>query len=122
MKKIEIEAPYFSLKIRAGLTAEQWQEVASGLCRIAMDPPRPKGELRRVAVRTAMAQYSGAPSARAKVLERRLRAYLASGWLRERDLETLPEPRSAERVLLHRLATLGAPSSWSQLLRIAGPL
>jgi hypothetical protein len=114
-----IEEPFFTLRIRPSLSPEQWNEVASALCKIAIDPPRPLAERRVVCVRTALAQYRGSQSARCKVLERRYRGYLASGWPRERDLEELPEPRSTERVLLHRLAKLGAPSSWRQLFDIA---
>jgi hypothetical protein len=68
-----------------------------------------------------MAQYQGAPSRRAKELERQYRAYLATGWRCERNLETLPEPRSVERVLLHRIARLneGASLSWRQIFDIA---
>jgi hypothetical protein len=116
--------PFFRLWIRPGLSDEQRNGVHSAICRIMIDPPRSQAELRRVAVRTALAQYQGAPHGRTKQLERQYRAYLASGWLRERDMETLPEPRSVERVLLHRLARLneGSSLSWRQLLRIAGPM
>jgi hypothetical protein len=78
-------------------------------------------ERRAVAVRTAMSLYDGPLSRRAKELERQYRGYLASGWPRERDLETLPEPRLTERVLLHRLARLneGASLSWRRIFDIA---
>jgi hypothetical protein len=99
-----VEGPFFTLKIRPGLSAEERGEVAHAICRFLIDPPRSQAELRRVAIRTAMALYEG--PIRAKELERRYRAYLASGWLRERDLETLPEPRSTERVLLRSDAGL----------------
>jgi hypothetical protein len=65
--------------------------------------------------------YSGARSNRAKQLERQYRAYLAANWRLESDTETLPEPRSVERVLLHRIARLneGASLSWRQIFDIA---
>jgi hypothetical protein len=97
-------------------------EAAHALFRILIDPPRPQAERRRVAVRQCLALYSGARSTRAKMLERRYRGYLAAGWLRERDLETLPEPRSTERLLLHRLARVneGRALCWRHIIRIAG--
>jgi hypothetical protein len=78
-------------------------------------------ERRRVAVRTAMSLYEGSPSRRAKILERQYRAYLASAWRLERDLESLPHPRSTERVLLHRLARLneGASLCWRRIFDVA---
>jgi hypothetical protein len=119
---VKIEEPFFTLKIRPGLLPEQWKLVASALIRIAIDPPRSQAELRRVAVRTALAQYSGSRYARAKALEGEYRRYIAGPWRLERDLETLPDPRSAERVLLHRLARLneGASLCWRHIIRIAG--
>ena len=116
---MKIEEPFFTLKIRPGLLPEQWKLVASALIRIAIDPPRSQAELRRVAVRTALAQYSGSRYARAKALEGEYRRYLSSGWPRECGLETLPDPRTSKHVCLHRLARLGAPSSWRQLFDIA---
>jgi hypothetical protein len=119
---MKIEAPFFTLRIRHGLSPEQWNEVASALCRIAIDPPQSPRHRRAVAVRAALNLYSGSRYNRAMELERRYRAYLASGWLRERDMETLPEPRSVERVLLHRLARLneGRALCWRHIIRIAG--
>jgi hypothetical protein len=114
-----IEEPFFTLRIRRDLSPEQWNEVASALCRIAIDPPRPVVELRRVAILAAMNLYSGSRSARAKRLEREYRRYLAGPWRLERDLESLPDPRVAQHVLLHRLARLGAPSGWRQLFDVA---
>jgi hypothetical protein len=118
---MKIETPYFSLKLRPGLTAEQRGEVAHAICRILVDPPRSNAELRRVAVRTAMAQYHGAPTRRAKELEAKFRNYLASGWRLERDLETLPEPRSVGRALLHRLARItgGRSLCWHTIYDVA---
>jgi hypothetical protein len=117
-----IEEPYFSLKIRPGLSPEQWNGVASALIRIAIDPPRSQIELRRVAVRTALAQYAGSRYARAGKLAAQFQTYIAGPWKREKALEALPEPRSTERVLLHRLARLneGRPLGKRQLDRIAG--
>ena len=124
MKKVEVEGPLFHLRIKPGLSAEQRGEIAHEICRFLVDPPRLQDELRRVVVRTAMAQYEGSRTARAKELADRYKSYLASGWLRERGLETLPEPRSVERVCLHRLARLnnGRSLGRRQLDRIAGPL
>jgi hypothetical protein len=114
-----IEGPRFRLWIDPRISVEERAEAAHALFRHLIDPPRPLAELRRVAVRTALAQYQGSVSSRAKRLEREYRSYLAGAWLRERDMETLPEPRSTGRVLLHRLAKLGSPSSWRQLFDIA---
>jgi hypothetical protein len=118
---VKIEGPKFRLWLAPNLTAEERGEAAHAICRFLVDPPRPQAERRRVAVRTALAQYQGSPSRRAKELGRRYRAYLASGWRHERDLETLPEPRSTERVLLHRLGRLNGGRSlcWRQLFDIA---
>jgi hypothetical protein len=121
---MKVEEPFFTLKIRPGLTRDQWNEMGSAICRILVDPPQSPQHRRAVAVRQALNLYSGARSNRAKQLAARYQTYLASSWRRERDLETLPEPRSTERVLLHRLARTNAGRSlrWRQLLRIAGPL
>jgi hypothetical protein len=118
---VKIEEPFFTLKIRPGLSPEQRMEVNSALCRIAIDPPRSDAERKRIAIRAAMNLYEGSPFSRANQLADRYRAYLASGWNRERDLESLPDPRSAERTLLHRLARLndGASLGWRQILRLA---
>jgi hypothetical protein len=119
---MKIEGPRFRIWLAPDISAEERAEAAHALFRHLIDPPRPPAELRRVAIRTAMAQYQGAPYNRATQLADRYRSYLASGWLRERDLEKLPEPRSVERVLLHRLARLneGASLRWRQILRIVG--
>jgi hypothetical protein len=76
---------------------------------------------RAVAVRQAMNLYQGPPSRRAKELADRYRSYLASGWLRERDLESLPHPRTTERFCLHRLARRneGGSLSWRTIYYIA---
>lgn len=119
---MKVEQALFTLRIRPGLSAEQWNEVASAICRILIDPPQSPRHRREVAVRQALNLYSGARSNRAKQLASRYRSYLASGWLRECDLETLPQPRSVERALLHRLARCngGWPLSWRSILRITG--
>jgi hypothetical protein len=121
---MKIEGPGFVLDIRDGLKPAQWDALRSALCRVAVepDPPRTQAERKRVVVRTAMAQYQGAVSRKAKQLEAAYRGYLRGGWRRERDLAELPEPHSVERLLLWRMAKLGAPTSWSQLNRISGPL
>jgi hypothetical protein len=61
---VKVEEPFFTLKIRAGLTREQWNEVASEICRILIDPPQSPRHRRAVAVRQAMNLYQGAPRAR----------------------------------------------------------
>jgi hypothetical protein len=104
---MKIETPYFSLKLRPGLTAEQRGEVAHAICRILIDPPRPQTELRRVAVRTAMAQYEGSKSRRAKELERHYANYLASGWRIERDLENPHRGHRGPRLHIQRTAGSG---------------
>ena len=99
--------------------------MAHAICKIiVLGRPQTRKHRRAVAVRQAMAQYSGARSNRAKQLASRYATYLSAGWPREKALETLPEPRSVERALLHRLAKLnnGRPLGWRQLDRIAGPL
>jgi hypothetical protein len=121
---LKIEGPKFSFSLASNASVEERAEAAHVICRILVDPPRPHDELRRVAIRTALAQYQGAPSARAKQLARNYATYLSNGWLRECGLETLPDPRSTGRTLLHRLARLneGASLGWRQILRVAGPL
>jgi len=116
-----IEGPKFRLWLAPDLSREQWNEAAEAICRILVDPPQSACQRRAEAVRKALSIYQGAPSARAKELERQYRSYLARGWLRERDFEKLPAPHSTERDLLHRLArcNAGASLSWRQLLRIA---
>jgi hypothetical protein len=89
-----LETPSFRVWIDPDLPPEKRTESISAILRYCLDPPRPQAERRRVAIRQAMAQYQGAPSRRAKELERQYRAYLATGWRCERDLETLPGPRS----------------------------
>jgi hypothetical protein len=101
---VKLEEPSFRLWIKPGLSAEEWAEAAHAIARILVDPPRPVAERRRVAVRTALAQYEGPVSRRAKQLADRYRSYLAGAWLRERDLENLPHPRSTQHLLLHRIA------------------
>ena len=71
-----------------------------------IDPPRPLAERRRVAIRAALNLYEGPVSRRAKDLAASYRSYLASAWPREQALDELPDPRSTERTLLHRLARL----------------
>jgi hypothetical protein len=116
---MKIEEPLFRLWIRPGLSAEEYAETAHEISRILIDPPRPLAELRRVAVRTALAMYEGSLSRRAKALEREYKNYLANGWRGEKETETLPERATTRHKLLFRLARLGAPFSWRQLYDIA---
>jgi hypothetical protein len=121
---MKIEGSKFSFWLAPGASAEERGEAAHAICRYLIDPPRPQAERRAVAVKQILNLYPGAPSRRAKQLADRYRSYLASGWPREHDLETLPEPRSTERVLLHRLArcSAGRPLGWRQIIRVVGPL
>jgi hypothetical protein len=123
-RQASLETPSFKVWIDPDLPPEKRSESISAILRYCLDPPRPQAERRRVAIRQALAQYSGARYNRAKQLESRYRAYLAGAWLRERNLVDLPDPRSSEKVCLHRLARCNAGRSlcWRQLLRIAGPL
>lgn len=119
---VKIEGPKFRFWTAPDISAEEWLEMGSTICRILVaGPPAPLGHRRRVAVRQALHLYSGARSNRAKRLADRYRQYLATGWLREHELETLPYPRTTERVLLHRLARLneGAPLRWRRIFDIA---
>jgi hypothetical protein len=118
---MKIEGPRFRLWLAPNISAEERGEAAHAICRILVDPPRPMAARRRVAVRQALNLYPGSRSRRAQELERQYRAYLAGAWLRERDMETLPEPHSAQRVLLHRLARLngGASLCWRRIFDIA---
>jgi hypothetical protein len=120
---MKIEGSGFTLDIRPGLDPEQLANVARALCRIVIDPPRSKKQLQRVAIRTALMNLcEGSDSGRAKQLADRYRSYLAGAWPREREMEALPEPRSTERLLLHRLARIheGRSLCWRQFLRLAG--
>ena len=119
------EGPRFRFWLDPRASVEERAAAAHTICRILVDPPRPWAELRRVAVLAAVNLCQGSSrSARAKALARNYATYLGSGWLLERGLETLPEPRSSERVLLHRIAKLngGASLGWRQIIRVAGPL
>jgi hypothetical protein len=124
---MRIEEPFFRLWIKPNLSAGQWNEVASALCKIAIDPPRRADELRAVTVRAMLGPlgpytHHAAISRRAGELARHYAEYLGNGWKRERGLVNLPEPASTERKLLHRIAQLkgGRPLGPRQLLRIAG--
>jgi len=121
-----LEGQHFSFKYSHDMTVEEWSQMSSAICRVLVaGPPEPPGHRRRVAVRTVLNLYEGAPTRRAKTLERQYRKYLAGAWPRERDLDLLPEPRwSSERVLLHRLAKLsgGASLGWRTIYNIAGEL
>jgi hypothetical protein len=118
------EGPGYSFEVSDHISDEAWAEAARALCKFVIcgRPQTPKHR-RAVAVRAALMNLcEGSDSGRAKQLERKYRAYLRAGWKRELGLDQLPEPRSVECTLLHRMARLGCASSWSQLLRISGPL
>jgi hypothetical protein len=119
---VKIEGPRFSFRFAPDISEEEWAEMAHVVCKIIIRgrPQTPKHR-RAIAVKQILNLYQGAPSRRAKELERRYRIYLARTWLRERNLETLPEPRSVERALLHRLARInrGRSLGWRQLFDIA---
>jgi hypothetical protein len=120
-----VEGPRFRLWFAPDISPNEFNEAAGAICRVLVaGPPEKPGHRRAVAVRQCLALYNGAQSARAKILERKLKNYLSSGWLRERDMESLPHPRSPEKVLLHRLARVndGKALCWRQFLRIAGPM
>jgi hypothetical protein len=119
---MKVEGVKFRFWLDPRASAEERGEAAHAICRYLVDPPRPQAERRRVAVRRALNLYAGSLSGQAKRLEREYRRYLAGPWRLERDMETLPEPRSTERVLLHRLARLneGASLCWRHIIRIAG--
>ncbi len=82
----------------------------------ALQPPSPRENrlhLRDEAIRAAFMQapYAGlSPTAAAKELARALGAYLSGGWLRERDLDHLPNA-SEHRQTLHRIAKLNGGHS-----------
>lgn len=120
---MKIDGPRFRLWIDPRITVEERAEAAHALFRILVDPPRPQAELRAVAIRAALNLYGGSPSARAKLLAKNYATYLSNGWPRERDLESLPDPREPTRVLLHRIARCndGASLSWRRLFDIASP-
>ena len=120
-----IEGPRFSFKFASDISEEEWAQMAHAVCKIIVcGRPQPPQHRRAVAVRATLNLYSGSRFARAEQLAARYQTYLAGAWKREKALEGLPEPRSAERCLLHRIATLNAGRGlgWRQLLRIAGPL
>lgn len=118
---MKVEGPRFRFWCDPRASVEERAEAAHAICRFLIDPPRPQAERRRVAVRTALAQYAGARSNRAKQLAAAYRGYLAAAWPREQALEVLPQPRSVERCLLHRLARLngGRSLGWRQIFDIA---
>jgi hypothetical protein len=119
-RRMKIEGPKFRLWIDPCISVEERGEAAHAICRILVDPPRPVAERRRVAVRAALNLYSGSRSNRAEQLAARYRLYLSGAWPRKKSLESLPEPHSAEKTLLHRIARLnnGRPLCARQLLRI----
>jgi hypothetical protein len=118
---VKIEGKRWRFSIAANASPEERGEAAHVICRHLVDPPRPLAERKRVVVLAALNLYEGSPYNRAKQLERNYATYLSNGWLREELLEELPDPRSTERALLHRLAKLsgGASLGWRQIVRIA---
>jgi hypothetical protein len=121
---MKIEGRKYRLWLAPDASAEERAAAAHALFRILVDPPRSQVELRRVAILALLNLYAGSRSARARQLADRYAKYLSGAWLREKSLETLPDPRSAEKTLLHRLASLnnGRPLCARQLLRICAPL
>ena len=96
---MKVEGPKFRLWFDPGISAEEFNEAAGEICRVLVaGPPEPPGHRRRVAVRQCLALYSGARSNRARQLAGAYRSYLAGAWPRERDLESLPHPRTTEKV------------------------
>lgn len=117
---MRIEGTRFRLWLDPRATVEARAEAAHEIFRHLVDPPRPPAERRRVAVLSMMNLLSGSRSARARQLADRYAKYLAGAWPREQALEELPDPRSAGKVLLHRIARYndGRPLCARQLLRI----
>jgi hypothetical protein len=103
---MKIEAPFFRLWIKPGISAKERAEAAHALFRILIDPPRPRAERRRVVVLAALHLLSGSRSARAEKLARDYATYLSNGWLREQALEELPDPRAPQHALLWKLAKI----------------
>ena len=96
---MKMQGPKFRLWFAPNLSPAEFNEAASAICKILVDPPRPLAERRRVAVRQAMAQYQGARSTRAKRLAARYQSYLASGWPRERGMESLHADVNSNQML-----------------------
>lgn len=84
-------------------------------------PCRPRLTGRDDCIRAALQLYAGAPSARAKALERDLADYLGRAWLRERELPDLPGTTSETRSALHAIARAndGRAIGWRQILNIS---
>ncbi len=59
---------------------------------------------RRDAIESGLQLYEGPLTTRSAALETDLQHYLGVAWLRERDLESLPETSSPLRRALHRIA------------------
>lgn len=116
---VKVEGAKFRFWLAPNASVEERSEAAHVICRILIDPPRSRAERRAVAVRTALSLYEGSLSCRAKALEREYKNYLANGWGREKETETLPERATTRHKLLHRLARLGAPLSWRRFFDIA---
>jgi hypothetical protein len=119
---MKVEGPRFSFRFAPDISEAEWAEMSHAVCKIiVLGRPQSPRHRRAVAVRTALNLYQGAPSNRAKRLENDYRNYLASGWLRERDLGTLPEPRLIKHLLLHRIARVndGRALCWRRIFDIA---
>ena len=109
-----IEEPFFTLKIRPGLSPEQWADVAHALCKIAIcPPPRPQAERRRVAVLSMMNLLSGSRSARAKQLAANYAKYLAGAWPREQALEELRSIAQSSAAIWRMTRSSSSPVSAS---------
>lgn len=93
--------------------------------RLAVVPPREQTRqerlnLRDAAIRDSHRLFPGPPTTAAKALAEALTRYLASAWLRERDIEHLASGASDQRRALHRIARLneGRSLAWRQVVNI----
>ncbi len=123
--KIELSGPDFKFEMRAGLPLARRGEIQSIIFRaVLIDSQKTSFEKRDTAIRQAAACFPGSPSGRAKALARDYAAYLATAWLRNNTLERPPEPCSAKRFCLHRVARLtnGRLLCWRTILEALSPV
>jgi hypothetical protein len=119
-RQASLETPCFKVWMDPDLPPEKRSESISAILRYCLDPPRPLAE-RRVAVKQLLHLFPGSARRRAQELERQYQNYLGSGWRREKEIETLPEPRTVKHSLLHRLARVNGGRSlrWRRIFDIA---